>query len=128
MGAPTFSPRYLGVDKAQEAHSAVPSLSSHHLAPRGGDMHYVRSTLMTSSMNCPFCGTDVPQGFIVCRGCGACYRRDKGRALMSLILFGFFGLVAGAISQSDYVALAVIGVGVLVSLWWDQKRWYRWVP
>ncbi len=54
---------------------------------------------MSSSMTgeaeiCPFCGTSIPPGVSVCRGCGA-NRGFRGEMIWGILFFGAFWLFFG---------------------------------
>ncbi len=89
-------------------------------------------------MNCGHCGTQVPDGFTVCRGCGAHYRGSTkligigGLAILIgvIALFtAFSDRAAGERIETFFVSLVIaapcIGLGFLIVKWGMRPKWYR---
>ena len=64
---------------------------------------------------CPFCQTEVPDGAIVCRGCGANKRPavDAGRIGCGTLIFVFMGL---GLLDTRWWPLGLIIIGLCAAL------------
>ncbi len=80
-------------------------------------------------MQCGHCGTEVPNGFSVCSGCGAHYRHNFAAfGSGALILaFGLGTLLVGRdIPTSGYwICTGLMVIGVIRLLQVRHKAWYR---
>ncbi len=89
-------------------------------------------------MNCGHCGTQVPDGFTVCRGCGANYRGNPkliglgGLAIafgLLALCFPFSAQAEGqrleAVGAALVMAVPAIGLGLLIVKWGMRPKWYR---
>lgn len=79
-------------------------------------------------MICGHCGTHVADGFKVCTGCGANYRRNL--SLFKILAWGgFIAFCVSVISQVDFDAAIVLAFGIFIAVYvlWDSSRykWYR---
>lgn len=75
-------------------------------------------------MNCGHCGTDVPNNYKVCRGCGANYRGSR-----KWLTLGVLFLVLAAFEHGERAPLNVVVttavMGIAFVLLGRRKRWYR---
>lgn len=81
-------------------------------------------------MNCGHCGTHVPDGYVVCTGCGAHYRNDfRAFGLGALVaLIGFGNLIAGWSHIPGYgklIAFVIGCFGVFLMSQMHRKAWFR---
>lgn len=69
------------------------------------------------SKTCPFCGTDVKDGFDVCRGCGAEYQRPAEVRFKALLFIagGVAMALFGLGERKSEATLVLVGVGALLA-------------
>ena len=76
------------------------------------------------SQHCGHCGSEVAQGFRVCAGCGAHYRRNLNFGTLGLALF--VALIAGAIISENLISgILVFCLAGFLLYRASRKKWYR---
>ena len=80
-------------------------------------------------MQCGHCGTNVPEGFTVCTGCGAHYRANY-KAFLPGVMFAvgpflWLGSQRSIEGWMLYTALAAFVFGIFMLRQSIKKAWYR---
>ncbi|WP_299567849.1 hypothetical protein [uncultured Sulfitobacter sp.] len=76
------------------------------------------------SLHCGHCGSEVTQGFRVCAGCGAHYRRNLKLKTLGATLF--VALIAGVVIEESLLGgIIVLCIAGFILYDASRKKWYR---
>ena len=73
---------------------------------------------------CPFCRSEIPEGAIVCRGCGANKRRvSDAREAVAALIPGALGIYT--LTTTWWIVGAILLVGSVLVITWSYRNFKK---